>query len=90
LKESTNLPAVEHEAAVPFKSRLLSLKWPGGQLKNQPMPTFQEQSPPTIGDITQLLSEKDSVSLKHILLCLQHLLCVCVCVCYVLLLVLQI
>ncbi|KAG1931838.1 poly(A) RNA polymerase, mitochondrial [Pimephales promelas] len=61
LKESTNLPAVEHEAAVPFKSRLLSLKWPGGQLKNQPMPTFQEQSPPTIGDITQLLSEKDSI-----------------------------
>uniref|UniRef100_A0A671SV62 Poly(A) RNA polymerase, mitochondrial-like n=1 Tax=Sinocyclocheilus anshuiensis TaxID=1608454 RepID=A0A671SV62_9TELE len=31
LKESTNIPAVEHEASVPFKSRLLSLKWPGSQ-----------------------------------------------------------
>ncbi|ROI81801.1 Poly(A) RNA polymerase, mitochondrial [Anabarilius grahami] len=61
MKENTNIPAVEHEAAVPFKSRLLSLKWPGSQSNNQPVPNFQEQSPPSIGDITQLLSEKDSV-----------------------------
>ncbi|XP_050980259.1 poly(A) RNA polymerase, mitochondrial [Labeo rohita] len=61
LKESTNIPAVEHEAAVPFKSRLLSLKWPGSQSSNQPMPKFKNQSPPSIGEITQLLTEKDSI-----------------------------
>ncbi len=62
LKESTNIPAVEHEAAVPFKSRLLSLKWPGSQSSNHPMPKFKEQSPPSINEISQLLSEKDTVS----------------------------
>ncbi|XP_016126493.1 poly(A) RNA polymerase, mitochondrial-like [Sinocyclocheilus grahami] len=61
LKESTNIPAVEHEASVPFKSRLLSLKWPGSQSSNHPMPKFKEQSPPSINEITQLLSEKDSI-----------------------------
>lgn len=62
LKESINIPAVEHEAAVPFKSRLLSLKWPGSQSSNHPMPKFKEQSPPSINEITQLLSERDTVS----------------------------
>uniref|UniRef100_A0A8C1YBU7 Mitochondrial poly(A) polymerase n=1 Tax=Cyprinus carpio TaxID=7962 RepID=A0A8C1YBU7_CYPCA len=61
LKESINIPAVEHEAAVPFKSRLLSLKWPGSQSSNHPMPKFKEQSPPSINEITQLLSERDSM-----------------------------
>ncbi|XP_056326042.1 poly(A) RNA polymerase, mitochondrial [Danio aesculapii] len=61
LKESTGLPAVEHEAAVPFKSRLLSLKWPGIQSSNYPTPNFKEQSPPNIGDITKLLLQKHSV-----------------------------
>ncbi|XP_073684759.1 poly(A) RNA polymerase, mitochondrial [Garra rufa] len=61
LKESTNIPTVEHEAAVPFKSRLLSLKWPGSQSSNYPMPKFKNQSPPSINEITQRLSEKDSI-----------------------------
>ncbi|XP_042591392.1 poly(A) RNA polymerase, mitochondrial-like isoform X2 [Cyprinus carpio] len=61
LKESINIPAVEHEAAVPFKSRLLSLKWPGSQSSNHPMPKFKEQSPPSINEITQLLSERDTM-----------------------------
>uniref|UniRef100_A0A8C2DHX3 Mitochondrial poly(A) polymerase n=1 Tax=Cyprinus carpio TaxID=7962 RepID=A0A8C2DHX3_CYPCA len=61
LKESINIPAVEHEAAVPFKSRLLSLKWPGSQSSNHPVPKFKEQSPPSINEITQLLSERDSM-----------------------------
>ncbi|XP_052426791.1 poly(A) RNA polymerase, mitochondrial-like [Carassius gibelio] len=61
LKDSINIPAVEHEAAVPFKSRLLSLKWPGSQSSNHPMPKFKEQSPASISEITQLLSEQDSI-----------------------------
>ncbi|XP_051968261.1 poly(A) RNA polymerase, mitochondrial [Xyrauchen texanus] len=70
LKESTNIPAVQHEAAVPFKSRLLSLKWtgPGSQSGNHPMPNFKEQSPPSINEIIQLLSEQDSVDQQ-----MQHL-----------------
>ncbi|XP_056627919.1 poly(A) RNA polymerase, mitochondrial isoform X2 [Triplophysa dalaica] len=59
LKESTNIPAVQHEAAVPFKSRLLALKQTGSG--SHPVPNFQDQSPPSINDLIKLLSEQDSI-----------------------------
>ncbi|XP_043085379.1 LOW QUALITY PROTEIN: poly(A) RNA polymerase, mitochondrial [Puntigrus tetrazona] len=62
LKESTNVPAVDHEAVVPFKSRLLSLKWSGSLSRNHSVPDLKEQSPPSINEIIQLLSEKDSIN----------------------------
>ncbi|XP_055032102.1 poly(A) RNA polymerase, mitochondrial [Misgurnus anguillicaudatus] len=66
LKERTNIPAVQHEAAVPFKSRLLSVKQTGSGSNS--VPNFKEHSPPTINDIIKLLSEQDSIDEQ--LLCL--------------------
>lgn len=64
MKESTSIPTVQHEAAVPFKSRLLSVRQTGSG--SHPMPNFQEQSPPSINDLIKLLSEQDSVSDTHL------------------------
>lgn len=64
LKANCNIPSVQHEAAVPFKSRLLSLKWTGqgGQSNTSNTLRFQKHLPVPINELTQHLSKQESVS----------------------------
>lgn len=64
LKANCTIPSVQHEAAVPFKSRLLSLKstGQGGQSNASNTLKLQKHLPVPVSDLTQHLSKQDSVS----------------------------
>ncbi|XP_062859760.1 poly(A) RNA polymerase, mitochondrial isoform X2 [Trichomycterus rosablanca] len=63
LKEACTIPSIQHEAAVPFKSRLLSLKWmgPGSQSNASAPLKGKEHSPLPINELIQLLSKQQSI-----------------------------
>ncbi|KAF4084959.1 hypothetical protein AMELA_G00111920 [Ameiurus melas] len=73
LKANCTIPSVQHEAAVPFKSRLLSLKWTGqgGQSSGSSTLKFQKLLPIPINELTQHLSKQDSIDQQ--LQCLSEL-----------------
>ncbi|XP_076855683.1 poly(A) RNA polymerase, mitochondrial [Brachyhypopomus gauderio] len=60
LKGSCSIPSVQHEAAVPFKSRLLSLKWTGSQ-SSLSTPRCCEHSPVPVNELIQELSRQESI-----------------------------
>uniref|UniRef100_A0AAR2KBL8 RL domain-containing protein n=1 Tax=Pygocentrus nattereri TaxID=42514 RepID=A0AAR2KBL8_PYGNA len=59
LKGSCTIPSVQHEASVPFKSRLLSLKWTGSI--GPTTVKCHEQLPISINELIQQLSEQESI-----------------------------
>ncbi|XP_066520752.1 poly(A) RNA polymerase, mitochondrial [Hoplias malabaricus] len=63
LKENCTIPSVQHEAPVPFKSRLVSLKWTGaGSHSDGPTALkYQEQSPIPLNVLIQQLSKQESI-----------------------------
>ncbi|XP_072523476.1 poly(A) RNA polymerase, mitochondrial [Salminus brasiliensis] len=63
LTEDCTIPSIQHEAPVPFKSRLLTLKWTGaGRQPNVPTTLkCHEMSPPPINELVQQLSRQESI-----------------------------
>ncbi|KAB5555680.1 hypothetical protein PHYPO_G00036890 [Pangasianodon hypophthalmus] len=63
LKANCTIPSVQHEAAVPFKSRLLSLKWTGQGSQSNASNTLklQKHLPIPINELTQHLSKQESI-----------------------------
>ncbi|XP_015209413.1 poly(A) RNA polymerase, mitochondrial isoform X2 [Lepisosteus oculatus] len=63
LQDGASIPSIEHEATVPFKSRLLSLKLnnPVDQSGSQPSVQCLPQSPVPISELIQKLSKADSI-----------------------------
>ncbi|KAK1794072.1 hypothetical protein P4O66_010975, partial [Electrophorus voltai] len=61
LKRSCTIPSVQHEAAVPFKSRLLSLKWNVSQSSSLNTVRCCEHSPIPVSELLQKLSRQESV-----------------------------
>ncbi|KAL7856829.1 hypothetical protein SRHO_G00157280 [Serrasalmus rhombeus] len=59
LKGSCTIPSVQHEASVPFKSRLLSLKWTGSI--GPTTVKCHEQLPISINELIQQLSKQESI-----------------------------
>lgn len=63
LKENCAIPSTQHETSVPFKSRLLSLKWTGaGNQTGSNSLKCHEQAPLPINELIQHLSKQQSVS----------------------------
>ena len=64
LYEGTAIPTINHEAMVPFKSRLLSLRStdPADLSDGQSLPQYQPQTTIPIGELIQRLSKEESVS----------------------------
>ncbi|TSK14826.1 Poly(A) RNA polymerase, mitochondrial [Bagarius yarrelli] len=63
LKANCTIPSVQHEAAVPFKSRLLSLKWAGQGSQSNSSKTleFQKHSPISVNELTRHLCKQESI-----------------------------
>ncbi|XP_071271261.1 poly(A) RNA polymerase, mitochondrial isoform X2 [Salvelinus alpinus] len=63
LHEGTAIPSINHEATVPFKSRLLSLRnaGPVDMSNGQSAPQCQPQTTIHINDLIQRLSKEDSI-----------------------------
>ncbi|XP_030630842.1 poly(A) RNA polymerase, mitochondrial [Chanos chanos] len=63
MKESSRIPIVQHEAAVPFKSRLFSLKSTGALNQSDSPNTVkcQQHAPLPINQLTQRLSKEESM-----------------------------
>lgn len=63
LHEATTLPSVLHEASVPFKSRLLSLRGTGMDQSTGPASLkLHPHTAPPVNDLIQRLSAEESVS----------------------------
>ncbi|XP_067108022.1 poly(A) RNA polymerase, mitochondrial isoform X1 [Osmerus mordax] len=63
LYEGTAIPTINHEAMVPFKSRLLSLRsnGPADQSDGQSLPQYQPQTTIPISELIQRLSKEESI-----------------------------
>ncbi|KAG9332111.1 hypothetical protein JZ751_015853 [Albula glossodonta] len=62
LREATNIPHSQHEATVPFKSRLLAIKANSGNPSlSQPSVQCLKQTPIGVKELIQKLSSEDSV-----------------------------
>ncbi|KAM9463087.1 poly(A) RNA polymerase, mitochondrial [Clarias gariepinus] len=63
LKANCSIPSVQHETAVPFKSRLLSLKWTGqgGNSNASNTLKFQKHLPIPVNELTQHLSKQENI-----------------------------